>query len=97
VADLFRSGSRAAAIELLLGDEDVPIDLGSLDDYDTVSIDIELDGKNRRVILGRDRYPQIGYPVDGIDVDDEGYPDMNSLARAAAELAQEIGGPIGLA
>lgn len=93
VADVFRKGDKAQAIELVVGDTAEAFDS---EQFDTVKMKVVIDGKRRTVVIGKDRVPQIGYPVTGVRLDNEGYPKADDMAKFATNLARGIGRPIGI-
>lgn len=94
VADALREADRSEAIEMVIGDHE-EVELDDPDEYDTVQIVLDIDGSRRTVTIGKDRIPQIGYPVHGVDDTEDDYPDLEDLAAFAADLAIQIGGPAG--
>lgn len=94
VADLLRDGDRGGAIELVMGDRTEQ--LGDVEDYESIALRLVLAGRHRTVVLGRDRVPQLGHNVTGVDEDGEGYPRIKQMAAFASALARRIGGPLGI-
>ncbi|MDP8928742.1 MAG: hypothetical protein M3O70_09250 [Actinomycetota bacterium] len=94
VAEALRGNNRVDAVELVIGD--LPETVGDVDEYDTVKLRVVMGGKRRTVILGRNRAPQLGYPVTQVRQDDEDYPRPDDMAAFATKLAREIGRPLGI-
>lgn len=93
VASVFQSGDRAEALALLLPEEER--DAVNPAEYDEVAVDAIISGRKRRVRLGREHVPPIGYPVT-VDAGDDGYPSLEGMAAHSRELIADIGGAAGL-
>lgn len=54
---------------------------------DEVRVDIQLnDGTKRHAVLGRDYAPRAGYALPDVNVDDDGYPDLDAMRQQAQAL-----------
>lgn len=106
--DVRRRLSKSTIIRLLRGDDplgNTAVDLllppvasrEKLEDigFDTVLLDLTIDGEKRRVRLGRDSQPRVGYPCDDVDLDDDEYPEQAAMAAFAADLERTLADPLG--
>lgn len=96
VSRVLRDADRTEAIQMFLGDHHNALGPVEPEEYDLIRLRLVLDGKRRSVILGHDRVPQLGHPVDEVEHDAEGYPQVHKMANFAEDLARSIGSPLGL-
>ncbi len=89
--------SREEAIELLLPQSPDADSVRALNHEEVrLAVDLGAAGK-RTVVLGRDSAPRVGYEIqDGIRDDDQGFPDLEAMARQARDLEPVLLGAMDL-
>lgn len=92
VARIFERKDAAKAVELIAGDLHLGVNAGS---YDEVIVPVDIDGRKRNVRIGRIDVAQLGYPVENVGMDRDGYPKVGDMAKFAERLARDIGKPLG--
>lgn len=93
VASILRNNDAQEAVRLVLPDHEDEIDPS---DYDEFALRLEIANKKRLVRLGDPDVPPVGYVVEGMDLDEDDYPEPEAMATFARDLINGIGGPIGL-
>jgi hypothetical protein len=93
IAKVLKSGSKSAALEIILGEADLDLDA---EEFERAYLDVQFEEGSRKVPIGSTgRFKPFGYEVDNkVKPDDDEYPRVDHMLTFCAKLASQIAAPI---